>query len=242
MEIKAASDEARRVLNAAAEGSIHILEAESDDILKHTRCSSGNEATLKEVHHHAPLIRVMRRPSLTFPPSFSHKGCTCLHWAAGTNQLEIIRYLVKRRGLAFVNITATKKARGRTPLHYAARNNCTEAVKLLVELGAEVDVRAKHGVSPFQLAVWQNNLDICRWLVEEQGVEAAQVNEFDCGAVHWIGISPQSQNEGGEGLLPLAKWLAEQPGVDFHKRQRQGHTPLHKVSTSTDLRDGIFFL
>jgi len=28
-----------------------------------------------------------------------------------------------------------------------------------------VDARAKHGVSPFMLAVWQNNLDICVWLV-----------------------------------------------------------------------------
>ena len=28
-----------------------------------------------------------------------------------------------------------------------------------------MDARAKHGVSPFQLAVWQNHLSICKWLV-----------------------------------------------------------------------------
>lgn len=92
------------------------------------------------------------------------QGCTCLHWAAGTNQVETIRYLVTRRGVP-VDICATKKARGRSPLHYAARNGSLEAAQLLVEMGANVNVRAKNGVSPFQLAVWQNNLEICRWLV-----------------------------------------------------------------------------
>jgi ankyrin repeat protein len=40
-----------------------------------------------------------------------------------------------------------------------------QSAKLMVELGADVDARAKHGVSPFQLAVWQNHLDVCKWLV-----------------------------------------------------------------------------
>ena len=31
-------------------------------------------------------------------------------------------------------------------------------------------------------------------------------------------------------LIPLATWLAKQQGIDFHLLQRQGHTPLHKVS------------
>jgi len=62
-------------------------------------------------------------------------GCTSLHWAAGSNQIEVIRYLVEERSVA-VNITATNKARGRTPLHYAARNGRLQAAKLLVELGA----------------------------------------------------------------------------------------------------------
>lgn len=126
-----------------------------------------------------------------------------------------------------VDIPATKKANRRTPLHYAARNGCLEAAKLLVELGADVNARAKHGVSPFQLAVWQNNLDICRWLVEEHGVDPLQLNDFDCGAVHWIGICPQTR---AEGILALAKWLNDQNGIDFHQRQRQGHTPLHKAA------------
>ena len=36
----------------------------------------------------------------------------------------------------------------------------------------------------------------------------------------------------GSQLLPLAKWLAEQDGIDFNAKQRQGHTPLHKVNVT----------
>jgi hypothetical protein len=67
--------------------------------------------------------------------------------------------------------------------------------------------------------------------VEEKGVDPCQINEFDCSAVHWIGISPQSRaKQDGAGLLPLVKWLAKQPGINFQHRQRQGHTPLHKAA------------
>jgi hypothetical protein len=43
MEIKAGTEGARRVLNAAVKGSIDILERENDDILKNARCNSGEK-------------------------------------------------------------------------------------------------------------------------------------------------------------------------------------------------------
>ena len=178
-------------------------------------------------------------------------GCSALHWAAGNNQLSTIRYLVEERNMD-VGILAAKKSKDRTPLHYACRNGCLQASRLLVELGAKVDARAKHGVSPFQLAVWQNKLDICRYLVEEQGVDPAQLNEFDCGAVHWLGLCPPRAADGplmqGELLLPMAKWLATLDGVDFAVRQRQGHSPFHKAAWGAHiallrwLRDEFGFL
>jgi hypothetical protein len=70
--------------------------------------------------------------------------------------------------------------------------------------------------------------------VEEQGVDPAQLNDFDCGAVHWIGLCPPSAADGplkqGELLLPMVKWLATLDGVDFTVRQRQGHSPFHKAA------------
>lgn len=94
-------------------------------------------------------------------------------------------YLVSRRGFD-VNCPAIRKAQDRTPLHYACRNGCLTTARCLVEeLGANVNARAKHGVTPFQLAVhvWRNHLHVCQWLVEQCGVDPCQVNDFDCGAV-----------------------------------------------------------
>lgn len=207
MEIRAKNDDIRRILQASVDGDIDYLDTIPERALADARCSSG---------------------------------CTALHWAAGMEQLEVVRFLIGDKSF-HVDIPATRKARGRTPLHYACRNGCLDAAKLLVSLGAKVDERAKHGVSPFQLAIWQNHLNICEWLVEEENVDPAQVNDFDCGAIHWIGICQVSRADfstdesvettDGSGLLPLAKWLARQTGIDFRKRQRQGHTALHKVWT-----------
>ncbi len=61
-------------------------------------------------------------------------GCTALHWAAGCNQVKMILYLVNEVAMN-VDTRATKKANGRTPLHYSCRNGCLEASKLLVKLG-----------------------------------------------------------------------------------------------------------
>ena len=123
--------------------------------------------------------------------------------------------------------------------------------------GADPDSRDSQEVSPFQLAVWQNQLEVARYLVERCGVDPKQLNVFACGAQHWLGTTP-SERAGPEGveLLPTARWLRGL-GVDFHavqrqgvrvrvanpnpnpdpnpnpnpnQVQRQGHSPLHKAS------------
>jgi len=168
----------------------------------------------------------------TLQSSTCSSGCTALHWAAGSNQTDIIRYLVFERGVD-VNIFAKKKSKLRTPLHYACRNGALDAVRYLVEdCSATVDARAKNGVTPFQLAVWQNNLEICKYLVHDQGVDPTQLNDFSCGAVHWIGLCPSRSEDNNDGipLLPMVKWLKQFPGIDFTLRQRQGHSPLHKAA------------
>lgn len=129
-----------------------------------------------------------------------------------------------------VNARAVGPSRGRTALHYAARNGCLDAVQLLVETyGADPNPRAKQSVTPFQMAVWRNHLHVCQYLVNHCGVDPTQVNDFGCNAAHWACISPPEcagEHDGGAQLLPLLQWLRDH-GVDFHTPQRQGHTAWH---------------
>mmetsp|Transcript_16336 Transcript_16336/g.23717 ORF Transcript_16336/g.23717 Transcript_16336/m.23717 type:complete len:302 (-) Transcript_16336:3666-4571(-) len=79
------------------------------------------------------------------------------------------------------------------------------------------------------MAVWQNHLNICLFLVKECDVDPFQTNDFACGAVHWLGIVPKTRaGPNGASLLPLVQWLS-QKGLDFNARQRQNHTALHKA-------------
>jgi hypothetical protein len=136
--------------------------------------AAGNLDLLEEVED-ADLVRGCKT------------GCQALHWAAGSNQVQTVEYLITSRGLD-VDSRATKKAKDRTPLHYACRNGCLEAARCLVEEhGADANAIAKHGVTPFQLAVWRNNLEICQWLVRDCNVDPESSQRFDCAAVHWIG-------------------------------------------------------
>ncbi len=192
-------------------------------------------------------------------------GCSVLHWAAGSNHLNIVHYLLlptnnedaeENECRIFTNVDLqvnSKLAKGRTPLHYACRNGHLEVVRTLIEkYGANPATKAKQGVTPFQLAVWQNRFDVCRYLVEECGVVASDdVNIFGCGPIHWLGIIPSrranfqnstsngdgSDNEksSGEDLMPLAKWLISQPNIDVHAKQNQGHTVLHKAAWGAHL-------
>ena len=180
--------------------------------------------------------------------SYCNSGCTAVHWAAGKNAVAALKHLILDRKLFAADIKAIKKSHGRTPLHYSCRNGCLEATGFLVEqCQAETNPKAKHGVTPFQLAVWQNQLPTCKYLVNECNVSPNQVNDFDCGAIHWLGICPTNRanclsssssekagdedgSENGIDLLPLAGWLSDQPGMDFQAKQRQGHTALHKAA------------
>lgn len=171
------------------------------------------------------LISTTDDESLSFARCTS--GCSALHWAAGTNHQDIVDYLIVERGWN-VNQQAIRKAKGRTPLHYAARNGWLPMVQHLIQQhGAKPNVPAKHAVTPFQLAVWKCHVDIAAYLVEQCGVDPHQTNDFDCGAVHWFPLAPLEC--AGQRLDRMAAWLSAQ-ALNFGARQQQGHTSLHKAA------------
>lgn len=185
-------------------------------------------------------------------------GCTALHWAAGMNQVHVIRYLLdlSRSENSHVSDsldTATKtkifhadlpiskkyKAAGRTPLHYAARNGSLEAAKCLIEeFSADPDARAKHGVTPLHLAFFQNQKNVAEYLLRlNSRTDLFQTNDYGCNVLHWLAICPKSRAgpDGGTLLVPTAQWLHE-----AQTQKLQGSTDSSSLSFQTSNTIDLF--
>ncbi|KAL3799705.1 hypothetical protein ACHAW5_000392, partial [Stephanodiscus triporus] len=198
-------------------------------------------------------------------------GCMPLHWMAGTGFDEAIDLVLTAPppddddddycdGSSPSPLSADQLARkpstGRTPLHYAARNGKLSTCVMLIERhGADPRAVAAGGVTPLQLAVWQNRLDVARYLVGRAGDPAVVLerNGYDCGLAHWVGLVPRKRWGGcgdgdcddmddngndGSGVLPLARYLRSK-GVSYDSsppnRNAQGHTPAHKAAWGGNL-------
>ncbi len=77
------------------------------------------------------------------------KGCTALHWVAGSDSESpaIIATLIYHS--AKVNLRAKD---GRTPLHLASIDKSPTTIALLLATGAKVNIKGKNGWTPLHIA------------------------------------------------------------------------------------------
>lgn len=222
MKLRGRTDLERQILQAAVDGkTADFFEAIQKD---------SEEPNDKNLSHTCWWLRIF---------DVTH-GCGVMHWAAGMGHLSLVKYFLvtttasgsnngDNSPFSLVDQPAQGNSQGRTPLHYACRNGHFEIARYLVEEhGANVNpLEAHHGVSPFQLAVWRNHLEICQWLVNDCNVDPGQSNAFGCTAIHWLGLVPKPCLSHGD-ILDLAKWLGKL--VDVFAKQNQGHSVLHKAA------------
>ncbi|KAK9102668.1 hypothetical protein Sjap_019922 [Stephania japonica] len=69
------------------------------------------------------------------PPNYHVMPQTPLHVAAGSNDIEVVKFLLECQDEEKIELEA-KNMYGETPLHMAAKNGCTETVDLLLKHGA----------------------------------------------------------------------------------------------------------
>jgi ankyrin repeat protein len=215
MKVRAASRDVQEILQAATDGRLTDLQR----LLEKQEQKTGGTFDVK-------LARLA-----------CNSGCMALHWAAGAGQEHMVDYLLQRQEngkprFFHVDTPAVGKSLGRRALHYACRNGHVHVVRRLVEVyGADPNAKARHNVTPLQLAVWQGRLVVARYLVEHAHVNPHQTNDFDCGLVHWMGLAPTHG-----AAVDIAKWLHEDLGLPMtHVVQRQGHSALHKAAWGGNL-------
>lgn len=201
--------------------------------MKESACGESEQSIILEAAKTGDIVTLGKYSKLQIQQTSDSSGCTPLHWAAGCNQIEVVRHLLDTKNPFFnVDISVTsRKAKGRTPLHYCCRNGHLEMVKILLhEFNSNPHAKAKHGVSPFQLAVWQNHLHICQYLAalpNNPVVLSKEVNDFGCNILHWAGICPFHR---GNDIVKMASWILSHPNMDVKLTQNQGRTCFHKAS------------
>ena len=82
-------------------------------------------------------------------------------WAIKNGDLEEVKKLVATEG---VNVN-NEISGGRCPLHFASDYGQLAVCEHLLEKGAIVDQLDKHGITPLLAAIWEDHIDVCKFLI-----------------------------------------------------------------------------
>src|SRR5690606_24400889 len=158
--------------------------------------------------------RLLVRAGATVDARESWGEQTALMWAAARRHPEMVEFLLEQG--ADINarskwrdyqrhITSEARAKsldtgGLTPLLYAARENCIECVRVLIEHGVDVDLPDPDRVSPLLLSIMNSNWDIASQLI----AAGADVNQWDIfGQAPLYAVSSRRENMNRVSIDPL---------------------------------------
>jgi serine/threonine-protein phosphatase 6 regulatory ankyrin repeat subunit B len=163
-------------------------------------------------------------------------GQTALMWATSRRHPKMMQFLISKG--ADVNARGTARdyqrhvqAEGRpknldsggfTPLLYAARENCLECVKILLESGADINLPDPDGVSPLLLSIMNANWDISKHLI----LAGADVNQWDIFGEAPLFTILGNRNQAGGGKGGAYDPPNETTGTDIvHMLLKEGANP-----------------
>lgn len=169
-------------------------------------------------------------------------GKNALHYAAWMGRMDLVLWLISKG----FDVNNRESFNSETPLHKAATSGHTSTCKLLIEHGADIYTKDKHGDIPFVHAAFEGHEETCKFFIENTIIKtdkkalndamlAAAVNcngdtvEYllDCGA------DPNARNAyGGTALHRGCRTRALiAHGADVNVKDREGYVPLHWAHT-----------
>ncbi|CAL4181171.1 unnamed protein product, partial [Meganyctiphanes norvegica] len=150
-----------------------------------------------------------------------------LHEAIKQNQVEVVTNLLQQSDIDCNKIDI----HGKSPLHYAAENNCTELCDLLLlQKGIKVDIVGRD--SPLCHAIKNGHIDICEKLINSKVININFLNRKKRTAVH-IAV---------ESSKPEILKLLLSKGAKRNTKDHYNRTPLYYCLKYSDLDKKKCFL
>jgi hypothetical protein len=155
------------------------------------------------------------------------RGFTQLHHCAENGFTTSVKRLLSIRN---INVNVKDDLFGESPLHWVARNGHIEIARLLLQNGAEVNVKGRWDRTPLHSAARNCNahngkVDILQLLVENGADLEAQDND-GWRALHWAVLN---------GNLPFIQELISRYHVDINARMNNGTTALSRARGRPDI-------
>jgi uncharacterized protein len=179
------------MLEAATTGNIELLEL---------LLNAGAHVESPNVEGQTALMAVARTGNIEAAKLLVDKGAdvnaiekwggqTALMWAAARKHPDMVTFLIdkgatvdqraidrnwERRVTSEPRVKETQMG-GFTPLLYAARENCLECVKRLLDAGADINLPNPDNMSPLLMALQNMRFDVAKYLIER----GADVDQWD---------------------------------------------------------------
>lgn len=148
------SVEAQEALHVALglfhnEFAVRLIDSGVDPVKIHS-VTGANALHTTVASKNNELIKVIMDKGVS-PCAVNLLGMTALHWAARNNDVEALLVLLEGNGKDCVNQQAAE-IEGRTPLHLAVGMENFEAVKVLIQNGADPYIQDDNRLNSLQLA------------------------------------------------------------------------------------------
>uniref|UniRef100_A0A673N8X1 Fibronectin type 3 and ankyrin repeat domains protein 1-like n=1 Tax=Sinocyclocheilus rhinocerous TaxID=307959 RepID=A0A673N8X1_9TELE len=155
---------------------VDILVKHGADINK--RDSTGKDSLMQACFAgHLNTVKYLRNCGSTWQ-SGDTDGCTPLHWAVDGGHLPIITYMIKDG----CEVDVMDKVSLWTPLMRVSAISGNAAVaSILLQAGADVNIRDKAGKTPLMVAVLNNHVELVKLLLAS-GADHHMKNEYGAGA------------------------------------------------------------
>ncbi len=196
-------------------------------LLLFTGCSVFNKQSRLEIarsklKHAAEDGDLARYQALLikYPEIVTEDGAALYSCPVRLNRFSIIVVLTDLK----VDINGKIDQSGKRPIHIAARDSNKYVLQLLLDKGANANLRDNNGNLPIYFAAKSRSLLYVK-IFNKQGNPLSSINKRGENLLHAVARSGRDD----EYVSELIKYLVDN-GVDINKKNKFGKTPLHLAS------------